>query len=110
MKLAHLVIAHHNPQMLERLVKRLKHPDADIFIQLDKKTDMVGFKFIEDNGYATFITNRVSIMPGCYSFVQAVINGFREILRNGENYSHINLLSSHDYPLKPVAEIYDFLF
>jgi hypothetical protein len=110
MKLAHLIIAHHNPQMLERLVRRLKHTDADIFIQLDKKTDIVGFRYIEDNGYATFVSNRVNITPGCYSFVQATINGINEILKNGENYSHINLLSSQDYPLKPVVEIHNFLF
>lgn len=110
MRLAHLIIAHHNPQMLERLVKRLKHPDADIFIQLDKKTDIVGFKYIEESGNAYFIGNRVNITPGCYSFVQATINGFREILKTGENYSHINLLSSNDYPLKPVTEIHEFLF
>ncbi len=110
MRLAHLIIAHQNPQMLERLVKRLKHPDADIFIQLDRKTNIIGFKYIEDNGYASFIINRVNITPGCYSFVQAVINGFREILKNGRNYSHINLLSSQDYPLKPVSEIHRFLF
>jgi hypothetical protein len=110
MKIAHLIIAHHNPQMLERLVKHLKHPDADIFIQLDKKTDIVGFKYIEEQGYASFITGRVNITPGCFSFVQGVINGFREILKSGENYSHINLLSSQDYPLKPISEIHAFLF
>lgn len=110
MRLAHLIIAHHNPQMLERLVKRLRHPDADIFIQLDKKTDIVGFKYIEESGDAYFISNRVNITPGCYSFVQATINGFREILKTGKNYSHINLLSSYDYPLKPISGIHEFLF
>lgn len=110
MRLAHLIIAHQNPQMLERLVKRLKHPDADIFIQLDSKTDIVGFHYIEHAGYASFITNRVNIRPGSYSFIQAVINGLREILKNDENYTHINLLSSQDYPLRPVSEIHNFLF
>jgi hypothetical protein len=31
-------------------------------------------------------------------------------LKSSENYSHINVLSSRDYPLKPISEIHEFLF
>ena len=46
MKLAHLILAHNNPMQLERLVKRLSHPDADVYIHLDSKTDVADFNHI----------------------------------------------------------------
>ena len=48
MRLAHLILAHNNPLQLERLVKRLDHPDADIYIHLDAKTDIKEYKHIKD--------------------------------------------------------------
>jgi hypothetical protein len=36
MKLAHLILAHNQPKQLERLLKRLQHNNADIYIHLDK--------------------------------------------------------------------------
>ena len=34
MKIAHLILTHNNPLQLERLVKRLRHNDADIYIYI----------------------------------------------------------------------------
>jgi hypothetical protein len=36
MKIAHLILAHKAPAQLERLMRALSHPQADIFIHLDK--------------------------------------------------------------------------
>jgi len=42
--------------------------------------------------------------------IAATLLSFEEILNNGNNYSHINLLSGQDYPLKSPAAIQKFLF
>jgi len=110
MKLAHLILAHSKPQMLERLVKRLHHPKADIYIHLDKKANFEDFKHLEAIDHVFFIKNRVKTEWGNYSLIDATLKGLEYILENNAQYSHINLLSGQDYPLKPIEEIQQFLF
>jgi hypothetical protein len=110
MKLAHLILAHNNPSQLERLAKRLSHPDADIYIHLDNKTDIAAYQPIKDIPNTFFIKKRVNVAWGEYSVMQATLNGMEEILGTGIAYSHINLLSGNDYPLKSAAEIQKYFF
>jgi hypothetical protein len=109
MKLAHLILAHKDPILLERLVKRLQHKDADIFIQLDKNSNMEDFKYLEATG-AVFIEKR-EVSGWCnYGVVKATFNGFEQILALKNDYTHINLISGQDYPIKPIAYIHQYLF
>ena len=110
MKLAHLILAHKDPELLERLVKTLQHENADIFIQLDKKANIDDFKYIEDIGNTRFISNRVDVGWCCYSTIDATLKGFEQILSLKNDYSHINLISGQDYPLKPVELIQQRFF
>ncbi|ANH80019.1 hypothetical protein A8C56_02620 [Niabella ginsenosidivorans] len=109
MKLAHLILVHSNPVQTEKLIKRLYHPDADIYIHLDAKAPIDEFQYLTEN-QVTFIRTRVSIKWGDYSMVKATLRSFEEILASGVEYSHINLLSGQDYPLKSAQEIQKFLF
>ncbi len=110
MKLAHLILAHKDPELLERLVKTLQHENADIFIQLDKKANINDFKHIENIGNTQFISNRVDVGWCCYSTIDATLKGFEQILSLKNDYSHINLISGQDYPLKPVELIQQRFF
>ena len=110
MKLAHLILAHRDPELLERLVRTLQHENADIFIQLDKKANIGDFKYIENIGNTRFISNRVNVGWCCYSTIDATLKGFEEILLLKNVYSHINLMSGQDYPLKPVELIQEHFF
>lgn len=110
MKLAHLILAHKDPELLERLVKRLQHPNADIFIQLDTKANIGDFKYIENITNAQFIKDRTNIGYCCYSSIDATLRAMEEILLLKNDYSHINLISGQDYPLKPVEVIQEYLF
>jgi hypothetical protein len=110
MRLAHLILAHSNPKQLERLVKRLIHKDADIYIHLDAKTDIKAFIHLEKLDNVFFIANRVSIIWADYSMMTATLKSFEYILQTGNNYSHLNLLSGQDYPLKTHDVIHEFLF
>lgn len=109
MKIAHLILVHAKPQMLKRLVNQLKHNDADIYIQLDAKADFNEFADLEKIPSLYFIKNRVDGEWGNYSLVEATLAGFEQILNSGITYSHINLLSGQDYPLKPVEQFHKFL-
>jgi hypothetical protein len=110
MRLAHLILAHSNPLQLARLVKKLSHPNADVYIHLDVKIEPALFQFIEDFPNTFFIKNNISVVWCEYSTIQATLNSMKEILETGNVYSHINLLSGADYPLKSAQHIQKFLF
>ena len=110
MRLAHLILVHNDPNQLERLIQRLTYTDTDIYIHLDAKTDIKYFAYLEAIKDVFLIPGRTAITWGNYSMVTATVNSFEYILNTGINYSHINLLSGHDYPLKSAAEIQSFLF
>jgi len=110
MRLAHFILAHKNPHQLERLVKRLMHPDADIYIHLDKKTDIAPYNYLSTIPNVFFTQPRKEIVWADFSMITVCLDAFEHILGTGKNYSHINLLSGQDYPLKSAAEIQRFLF
>jgi len=108
MKIAHLVLAHKSPKQLARLIDRLKHPDADVFIHIDRKTDIEPFLKIFEMPGVHQVKRRVKVYWGSYSVVQATLNGFHQILEARKSYQYINLLSGDDYPIKTVQAIHQF--
>lgn len=109
MKIAHLIFVHNRPNQAERLIKKLISERADIYIHVDKKSNINQFDFSELQSKIYFIKNRVAMNWGNYSMVKAMVNSLEEILQTGVNYSHINLLSGQDYPLQPVEKLESFL-
>jgi len=109
MKVAHLILAHAQPQQLARLIKGLQHPEADFYIHLDQKTDNAPFQALIQGKNIFFVQKRVKVRWGAYSMVQATLNGFEEILASGVAYQYVNLLSGQDYPLQKPNAIHSFL-
>jgi hypothetical protein len=110
MRLAHLILVHNNPEQLERLLKRLIYSSSDVYIHLDKKSDLSQFEYLKSLPNVYFINNRISVGWGNYSMVEATLISMQEILDTQNIYSHINLLSGQDYLLKPITEIEQFFF
>lgn len=108
MKIAHLILAHHNPVQLTRLINRLKHPDADIYIHLDLKAPLEYFGEVFKLPQVYLVKKRSKVYWGSYSVVQATLNGIEEILAANKAYSYINLLSGNDYPIKSTEQIHRF--
>src|SRR5690606_20194266 len=108
MKIAHIIMAYKNPLQVERLVKRLNHPNFDIYIHLDKKVDIKKFEHLVCIERVNFIQNRVLCNWGGFSFVRAITSSVREVLSIEEYYGYINLMSAQDYPLKTNEYIYNF--
>jgi hypothetical protein len=109
MRIAHLIIAHKNPGQLERLIVTMKHTMFDLYIHLDKKTDIASFRQIERHENVYFIKNRIVCNWGGYSIVRAILNSIDEVLNSGKEYEFINLMSGQDYPLKSTNDIYQYL-
>src|SRR5690606_41751438 len=108
MRTAHLILVHKNPIQLERLLKRMVHPNFDFYIHLDKKIDSKSYLHLAAIPNVFFIKKRVDIIWGGYSIIKATFNGINEICQNGQNYNFINFLSGQDYPIKPIEEIARF--
>jgi hypothetical protein len=109
MKLAHLILAHSQPQQLNRLINALQHPDAAFYIHLDRKTDSRPFLELIQGKNIFFVRKRENVRWGAYSMVQATLNGFEEILAAGVAYRYVNLLSGQDYPLQSSEKIHEWL-
>ena len=45
MKYAYLILAHNNPQQLERMLNMLQDPAAEFYIHVDKKSDIRTFVY-----------------------------------------------------------------
>jgi hypothetical protein len=110
LRLSYLILAYNEPEQLERLVKRLQFKDTDIFIHIDKKSNIKSFEHLRDLPNVFLIKNRTAVVWGNYSMIEATLISFDQILKTYSNYSHINLLSGQDYPLKSNAVIQKFLF
>lgn len=108
MKTAHLILVHKNPIQVERMLKRMYHPSFDFYIHVDKKVDIKPFTYLKSLKNVYFIKDRVRIIWGGHSLIQAGLNGIRQICKSQEHYNFINFLSGQDYPIKPIEEIAAF--
>jgi Core-2/I-Branching enzyme len=108
MRLSHLIIAHTNPSQLKRLINAISNPNADIYIHLDKKTNLNEFSHLSLIPNVFFIKKRCKVTWGAYSMVEATLSSMQQILDTKISYSHINLLSGQDYPVKNAKDITDF--
>ncbi|MDP3394735.1 beta-1,6-N-acetylglucosaminyltransferase [Sediminibacterium sp.] len=109
MRIAHLIFVHKSPLQFERLLMKLISINADIYVHVDKKVDINQFVFLSNNPNIFYIQNRVSINWGNYTMVKAILSSFEEIINSKIEYSHINLLSGQDYPLKKIEDFESFL-
>ena len=109
MKIAHIILTHEKPYQLQRLVAKLSHPNAAIFIHVDLKKDISDFAVFHSVPNVHLINNRVNVKWGGYSMIQATINSCKEVIASGIDFDYVNLLSAQDYPLKSIRRIHQFL-
>jgi len=108
MKIAHLIMAHKNPEQLGRLLSALQHEDFYFFIHLDSKCDPKDYEQLANRPRVQFTARRFAVRWASYRFTNAIIECTRDILNSGQAFDFVNLLSGQDYPIKPAATIRDF--
>ena len=108
MKIAHLILAHKNPRQLARLIRQIIHPDCDIFIHLDGKSQTSEFAHLFSETERVFpIHKRTKVYWAGFGTIQATINGFEQLVNQG--YDYVNVMSAQDFPLKPASHMYHFI-
>lgn len=108
MRMAHIIMAYKDPLQLERLVKRMSHPQLDFYIHVDKKFDLAPYEYLGNIERVYIIKHRIKIRWAGYSFTQGVLNCLEEILHSARHYDFFTAMSGQDYPLVPNEAYCDF--
>lgn len=116
MKLMYLIIAHKNPEQVARLIRTLNYDGDGFFIHIDKKCKLKPFEdaleleafekhITKTPARIHFVSNRVSVVCGGYTQVEATFNSLSEIFSSSERFDYLILLTGQDYPIKTNQQI-----
>ena len=111
-KIAFLILTHHDPEQLKRLVCALDDPAFDCYIHIDAKSDIAQFHFDQyrlQYGNPVVLDRRVKVSWGNYSVTQAMIQLYEAAFSSDQNYCRFVMLSGNDYPLASDEVIYQTL-
>ena len=99
MKIAYLVFAYKNPQLLGRIIGQLSCDDCSFFIHIDAKSNLDDFAAIK--GPNIFFTRRrIPVHWAEFSGIEAILILLREALAHPRPHEYFVLLSGSEYPLK----------
>ena len=109
MRTVYLILAHHQPAHLAKLVNSLNCNWATTFIHVDAKFDILQFqRLIHENKNICFLVGnqRIKVNWGGFSQVAAILNLLRAALSSGIEFDRYCLLSGADFPIKDISHIY----
>jgi hypothetical protein len=58
MRMAHIIMAYKDPSQVERLVKKMSHPNFDFYIHVDSKFDQGPFEYLASIERVYLVKNR----------------------------------------------------
>jgi hypothetical protein len=112
MNIVYIVLAHHYPEQLIRLLYRLNKTQSTILVHLDRKMDENCVRQIKKS---TDSSSNIHYLPrsfciwGDFGMVQAANDAIRTIIDDQIPCDYACLLSGQDYPIKPHTELVSFL-
>lgn len=107
-KHAYLIMAHHQFQLLEMLIRSLDFEQNDLYVHIDKKARDFDFDYFRSLPQKSniFFVPRIDNTWGSFSGIETELHLLKAAARH--NYSYFHLLSGADLPLKNAQEIYEF--
>lgn len=108
MYIHYIILAHHFPAQLKKLVDRLNDENVFFFIHIDITSDIHEFKKLISHSNVLFLKKRENAIWGNFTIVQATLNGINEVIKYDRGGFTI-LLSGQDYPLVNKQHIKRFL-
>jgi hypothetical protein len=100
---AFVILAHHLPRQLARLVDRLAGPDDHVWVHIDARSDLSQFTGL-DRPDVTLLP-RLRCTWGSLGLVHAALSGLEAIDADPRPFTHVSVLSGQDYPIRPRAEL-----
>ncbi|MCJ2084426.1 beta-1,6-N-acetylglucosaminyltransferase [Methylobacterium sp. E-005] len=109
-KLAYVVLAHSDPQLFGRLMKRIANPSVSCFVHVDAKSPAEPFiRAATGIPRIKFVEPRLRVMWAGFSQVESTLLSIREAINEtGDECTHIVIISGADYPLANNEEIIEF--
>ena len=108
-KHAYCIIVHNEPELFCRLVKVLDDVRNDIFVHVDKKTDINPFLQAKcQYSNLLFTRQRINVRWGTISQVKVEFLLFEEARSQGQ-YACYHLLSGQDFPIKSQDYIHQYV-
>jgi hypothetical protein len=110
MKIAFIILAHHNHNHLKRLIGQVHNERVSIYLHIDRGVSDRTFRTMQKQ-LAEF--DDLAWLPRCYShwgswgLVNASLSGLRQAQQADCDYAI--LLSGQDYPIKPLSHLLNFL-
>ena len=101
-------MAHHQPELLDRLLGRISASWSYGFIHVDAKSDVRFFAPIAAKHPQWSVlddSKRINVQWSGFSSVVAILNLMREAIAARPDTERFFLLSGVDYPLRPIEEI-----
>lgn len=113
-QLGFVIIAHDQPDNVRRLVLRLLEQDAVVALHWDARNLVdLGAELKRDlppEFSKRFLpSRRVKVEWGLWTVVEATLCGLEALEQSGLPLSHVTLLSGHDYTLRPLSQLREFL-
>ncbi|WP_020652586.1 beta-1,6-N-acetylglucosaminyltransferase [Massilia niastensis] len=100
MKQVFLIQAHKDMNQINALVEQLRDPDFLIYVHLDRKCALEPGRL---HPSARLVRQRVEVVWGAVSQVEATLVSLREILDEVPAFDKVIFLSAQDFPLLPNA-------
>lgn len=107
MKHAYLIIAHNEPLILRTLISLIDDVRNDIFILIDKRSDISRFNNISTKYSKLIWCDRLNIYWGHYNIVRAELLLFSTAIKYNK-YEYYHLLSGVCLPIKTQDYIHNF--
>jgi hypothetical protein len=105
-ELAYLIIAHHQPAHLGRMIRVMQHPGAAFFVHVDARAPLAAFTAaIPRDADVTFVAPRLAVDWGRVSLVKALLTTLRAAVATGRPFRYFMSLSGVDYPIKPAPYV-----
>jgi len=112
MSVAYVVLAHHKPEQLVRLLRRLQSPHATYVVHYDARSDDASYETVRDAFAGCAPVGFLDRQPcrwGGWSLVAVVLRALADLVRRDVPFEHAVFLSGQDYPLAPAGDIETFL-
>lgn len=106
-RIAYLILAHSDTEMLLRLLKSLDYK-ADFYVHIDKKGS-INIEEVRKKFNKVKFVDRINVFWGGYSMIEATLNLIDAVVESGIKYEKAILLSGQDYPVRSKEYIYNFM-
>jgi hypothetical protein len=108
-KIAYLILAHGQEELLLRLIDTLNGPNINFFIHLDKKSTKLNFlkAALQGKHNVTIISSYKIYWMG-FNMVRSTLELLQKAQDSKVNFKYFVLLSGQDYPIKSNSYINNF--